>query len=221
MLFDQAEIMAWFASLAYSPALVYGAVALILTASSFGLPIPEEVTLVSVGFLAYTSMRPEQFPPPTPDAVPVNLNLLLLVTFFSVFLADTLVFFIGRFWGNKIRNKARFAKYVNSNAFQKAESWTTKYGAVMSGVFRFTPGLRFPGHMMCGMMGLPLWKFIAVDGTAALLSVPTQVWAVATYGDHILAYFKQIKIVLLILLLLTIIYFLIRRTAFVQKIFPR
>ena len=72
---------------------------------------------------------------------------------------------------------------------------------------------------MCGMFGLPLFMFIAVDGTAALLSVPTQVWLVATYGEHVLRYLKDFKIVLFSLLVAVAIVCFIRRTKIHKKIF--
>ena len=45
-------------------------------------------------------------------------------------------------------------------------------------------------------MGISLWKFALVDGLAALVSVPTQVYLVATYGEVILAKIKEFKLVL-------------------------
>jgi membrane protein DedA with SNARE-associated domain len=199
--FDQGELLAWFSAYAYQPFWVYGAIIVLMTASSFGLPVPEEVTLVSVGMLAFLASRPDRFPPPFEGAEPVSLHALLWVTFLAVFLSDFLVFFIGRVWGQRIRKSPRFHRYVNSEALLKIEKYMAKYGALMSGVFRFTPGLRFPGHLMCGALGVSVWKFCLVDGLAALVSVPTQVWLVATYGEYILDHFKQFKVVLFAALL--------------------
>lgn len=214
---DQVALFEWFASYAYEPLIVYSTIVFLLVASSFGLPIPEEVTLISAGLMAYIVMHPEMMDPPRPGAQPVSLYGLMLVTFLSVFLSDLLVFFIGRYGGRRLKNSRKFTNSIHSGAFLKAERWTKKYGAIMSGVFRFTPGLRFPGHMMCGMMGVPLWQFIAVDGTAALLTVPTQVWVVANYGDFILSYIKQFKIILLLIILTFVVVYLISKFSFVRK----
>jgi membrane protein DedA with SNARE-associated domain len=94
---------------------------------------------------------------------------------------------------------------------KKIERWTAKYGIWASGVFRFTPGLRFPGFWTCGMGGLPLWKFALVDGAAALLSVPTQVILVYYYGERILDFIKQIKVIVLIVLILILLLVGIRK----------
>jgi membrane protein DedA with SNARE-associated domain len=195
--FDVTSLLQWFSAYAYQPWLVYSAVLFLLTASSFGLPIPEEVTLVSVGLLAYLASQPDKFPPPYPGADPVNIYALMIVCFVAVFGSDALVYFIGKYGGRNLKKRPSWKKFFRSRAFRKAEVWTKHHGAIMSGVFRFTPGLRFPGHMICGMMGLPFWKFALVDGGAALLSVPTQVWFVANYGEEILAVMQKFKIYVL------------------------
>jgi len=209
--FDIASLLLWFSSHAYEPWLVYTVVFFLFTASSFGLPVPEEVTLVSLGLLAYTASQPDKFPPPYPGAEPVRLHTLMVVAFFSVFLSDTLVFLIGKFGGKRLKKNKKWKRFFRSRAFRRAEVWAKAYGAIMAGVFRFTPGLRFPGHMICGMMGLPFWKFGLVDGAAAVLTVPTQIWLVATYGEDILSLFKQFKIVIVAVIVVGLIVYFGRR----------
>ena len=217
MQFDVASMLQWFSQYAYEPWIVYAAIITLMTASSFGLPIPEEVTLVSVGLLAYLAKNPGKFPPPYPGATPVTVEALMVVTFLSVFLSDFFVFLIGKFGGKKLKQKERWKKFFRSRAFRKAEVWAKHYGPIMSGVFRFTPGLRFPGHLICGMMGVKIWQFILVDGLAALLSVPTQVWLVAHYGEEILRVFKQFKIAILCLLAIALIAYFARRYFLAKK----
>lgn len=211
MQFDVASMLQWLSQYAYEPWIVYTAIIVLMTASSFGLPIPEEITLVSVGLLAYLAKNPEKFPPPYPGAEPVTVEALMLVTFFAVFLSDFLVFCIGKFGGKRLKQSTRWKRFFRSRAFRKAEVYAKHYGPIMSGVFRFTPGLRFPGHLICGMMGVKAWQFTLVDGTAALLSVPTQVWFVATYGEEILGAFKQFKIAILSVLAVALLVYFARR----------
>ena len=107
-----------------------------------------------------------------------------------------LVFSIGRVFGGRISNSKRFGKYVDPRQNSKLNLLRTKYGAWACGIFRFTPGIRFPGHLSCGIIQIPYWKFALIDGGAALFSVPTQVILVAFYGEMTLTYFKQFKILL-------------------------
>ena len=154
-----------------------------MLASSFGLPIPEELVLVTAGLVAHIATDQVAHPPPYPEAVGVNVLTLAVVCFFAVFLSDLLVFLIGKYFGVKIIKSEFFLRRVDGDIFQKVNKWFKKFGAFACGIFRFTPGLRFFGHMSCGLLGIPLSKFILIDGLAILISVPTQVYLVATYGN--------------------------------------
>ncbi|MBS1197391.1 MAG: dedA protein [Proteobacteria bacterium] len=78
------------------------------------------------------------------------------------------------------------ARILTEERMYKVRAWTTRYGAWAAGAFRFMPGIRFPGQLACGLLHAPFRKFIAVDGAAALLSVPTQVFLVGYYGKEII-----------------------------------
>lgn len=211
MEFNEASLLAFFSQYAYEPLLVYGFITAFMFGSSFGLPIPEELTLVSAGLVAHMAMEPELYPPPYPGAEGINVITLCIVCFLAVFLSDLLVYFIGKLFGAKIVKTKFFQKRVAGASFDKINSWFHKYGGWACGIFRFTPGLRFPGHMSCGLLGIPVWKFGAVDGLAAMLSVPTQVYFVATYGKEILKHFKEFKLVLVGIFAVVLVVWLIRK----------
>ena len=212
------DIIQFFAQYAYEPTLVYSFIVLFMTASSFGLPIPEEMTLVSAGLVAYMARNPDLYPPPTPGAEGVNLTLLAIVCFVAVLGSDILIYFLGRLFGKKLIRTKFFNNNIGQARFNKINKIFQKYSYWACGLFRFTPGIRFPGHMSCGLMGIPLWKFITVDGIAALISVPTQVLLVAFYGDVILDKFKEFKLVLAgIVAALIIIWLLKKLYHFIQK----
>lgn len=180
----------WFQQWAHEPLKVYSVIVGMMVLSSFGFPVPEEVTLVSAGIIGYMSLQS-----PVTHEPKVQVEILALVCFFAVFLSDFLVFFLGRRLGGRVIRSRYFKRY--QKRLDQVVSWVKRYGIWAAGVFRFTPGLRFPGHFSCGMLGLSWVKFVAVDGAAALLSVPTQVLLVAYYGEEVLYYFKQFKFVIL------------------------
>jgi len=155
------------------------------------------MTLVSAGLVAYMARNPSLYPPPTPDAEGVNLTVLSVVCFLAVLGSDILIYFLGRFFGKKIIRTKFFNNNIGQARFNKINKLFQKYSFWACGLFRFTPGIRFPGHMSCGLMGISLWKFVTIDGIAALVSVPTQVLLVAFYGDVILEQFKKFKLILL------------------------
>lgn len=194
--FTMDSLMAFFSQYAYQPMFVYLFVTLFMLAASFGLPIPEELVLISSGLVAYIAQHPEEFPkypPPYPGAPGVDLITLCFVSFFAILGADTIVYLIGKIFGGKIIKTKFFQKQVAGEGFDRINRWFQKYGSLAAGIFRFTPGLRFPGHLSCGLLGLPLWKFILVDGLAALFSVPTQVYIFGTYGGVMLEKVTEFK----------------------------
>lgn len=198
--FSEAELVAFFSQYAHQPMLVYSTLILFMYASSFGLPIPEEVVLVSVGLIAYAGMQTQN------SEIAINPYTLAAVATFAVFSSDLVVYTLGRFFGGRFMNSNLGKRAIPAGARMKVDAWVAKYGIYAPAVFRFTPGIRFPGHLMCGALKLPLGKFIAVDGVAILVSVPTQIIAVAFYGGTILRYFKEIKVVALVALVGVIVY---------------
>lgn len=182
-----------FTHYAYQPYMVYGLIVLLMTASSFGLPIPEEFTLVTVGFIAYTARFPETYPPPTPNAVGINMYVLAIVSLIAVLSSDVLVYSIGRFFGKKLMSSNFFKKKVKQERFDKINLLFQKYSGFAIFGFRFMPGIRFPGHLTCGMTKVPLKKFLSIDGLAASISVPTQVLVVAIYGKVIISTISKYK----------------------------
>jgi membrane protein DedA with SNARE-associated domain len=195
--FSPDSLLAFFSQYAYQPMFVYGFIVCFMIASSFGFPVPEELVLISAGLVAYMSHNQLEFPPPYPGAQGVEIVTLCFVCFIAVLGSDCLVFFIGKFFGARIIKTKFFQKQVAGESFNKINLFFQKYGGLACGIFRFTPGLRFPGHLSCGLLGIPVWKFILIDSIVATLSVPTQVYFVATYGKVILDHLAEFKLYVL------------------------
>jgi membrane protein DedA with SNARE-associated domain len=207
MEFANDPIFQTLATYAYQPWIIYSLLILMMYLSSFGLPLPEEVTLLSAGFIAFMGNRPDLFPPPPGAGDPVNPYTLAVIAAFAVGSSDFLIYAIGRIWGTKVLDTKFVQRFLRADSRKKIEGFTQKYGALAVGIFRFTPGLRFAGHLLCGAFQLPAWKFLAVDTFVVLLSVPTQVLLIAFYGEEILTFLKTFKIVIFsILAVVGIIY---------------
>ncbi|MBO9665615.1 MAG: DedA family protein [Bdellovibrio sp.] len=196
---------------AYQPGTVYIALVGMMLLSAVGLPLPEEVTLISVGILAFMGANPQHFPPPYAGAPVVNVHTAAIIAFLAVFLSDFLIYTIGRIFGRKLLYHPRVHKMFPPHLMKRVEEWTHKYGTYACGIFRFTPGIRFPGHLACGMLHFPVWKFLLIDGLAALISVPTQIYLLAHYGEPILMKLRQFKLVVFAIIGLLLIYFLFKK----------
>ncbi len=207
---DPSAIEAFFLGYAYSPMHVYIGVVVFMCMSSLGFPLPEEVILVSAGFIAFMALHPADYPPPTPGAQGVDYITLSVVCFVAVLASDFIIYLLGKYFGVRLLKNKYFNKILSESNIAKIDKWYSKYGAYVCGIFRFTPGIRFPGHMSCGMMGVKWWKFILVDGAAALISVPTQVILVALYGKVILEKIKPFKMVFFGILAFIVIFYLFK-----------
>ncbi|UYL07693.1 DedA family protein [Bdellovibrio sp. SKB1291214] len=211
MEFANEPIFQWMSQFAYQPYTVYFALIGMMLLSAVGLPLPEEVTLISVGILAFMGAHPDHFPPPYPGAPVVNVHTAAIIAFFAVFLSDFLIYGVGRVFGRKLLYHPRVHKMFPPHLMKRVEEWTHKYGAYACGIFRFTPGIRFPGHLACGMLHFPVWKFLLIDGLAAAISVPTQIYLLAHYGEPILMKLRQFKLVVFGVIGLLLIYFLFKK----------
>ncbi|OQA34755.1 MAG: SNARE associated Golgi protein [Betaproteobacteria bacterium ADurb.Bin341] len=172
------------------PWLVYGIVFVAMYASSFGLPVPEEVTLLTVGFIAFMARHPDLYPGTLEAGEGIRLTTAALVCFVAVLSSDVIVYSLGRYCGPRILRTHYVARILTEERMYQVRKWTSRYGAWAAGAFRFMPGIRFPGHLACGLLHVPFQKFIAVDGMAALISVPTQVFLVGHFGKEIIHLIK-------------------------------
>lgn len=192
--FAHEPIFQWLAQYAYQPNFVYLAVFGMMLASGFGFPLPEEVTIVSVGILTYMGANPEMFPPPYPGAPVVHGYEAAVSTLIAVIFADFLVFTLGRVFGRKLLTKPAMKKVFSPNALDKINQWVHKFGIYAAFIFRFTPGIRFPAHIILGMSKFSAWQFCLIDGFAALISVPTQILLIYHFGEPILKTIHKFKI---------------------------
>lgn len=209
--FSEEAIFTWLSQFAYQPYMVYAALIAMMFMSAFGLPIPEEVTLLSVGLIAYMGANPMLYPPPVINAPVVHPLEAAVVATFAVFGADFLVYWIGRIYGRKLVHHPRMSRVFSPVLLKRAELFMRKYGMAATGLFRFTPGVRFPGHLLCGIMRMRAWKFALVDGLAVCISVPTQILLISHYGEAILGVIRQFKMAVFGVIGILIIVFVAHR----------
>ena len=207
MFFENIEqfLLHFLTSFAYDPFAFYGIIILIMTLATFGLPVSEEAVIISAALVTYMGAHPEIYPPPlfAIEAAqnPVRPTTTALVCFLSVFLSDLLVYMIGFIFRGKIINHPIFKKIISQKRKEKINSWVAKYGYFVSGMFRFTPGLRFIGYLTCGVVRIPIHKFILINGGVALFVVPSQVLIISIYGEAIISNLKIVAAALAFLFL--------------------
>ncbi|MBP6217171.1 MAG: DedA family protein [Oligoflexales bacterium] len=143
----------------------------ILVICGFGLPMPEDVVLITGGILSARHVT--EFWP------------TIFVTLAGVLLGDGVVFTIGKRIGPKIKQTRGFQWIVQEEREKKIMSWFNRYGDKVIFFARFAPGLRMPLFLTAGAYQVPTWKFFMLDGLAALISVPVWVWVGHFFGSNL------------------------------------
>ncbi|ASK27861.1 DedA family protein [Neisseria chenwenguii] len=141
----------------------YAAVFLVLLACGFGIPIPEDITLVAGGVISGLNYT--------------NAHLMVLVGLAGVLAGDGLMFAAGRIWGHKILKFKPIARVMTPKRYAQVEEKFEKYGNWVLFVARFLPGLRTPIYITAGISRkVSYLRFVLMDGLAALVSVPVWVY---------------------------------------------
>lgn len=191
--------MQFIAQYAHSPALIYTVISVLMLLSSFGLPLPEEVSIIALGLIIHMGKFPDLYPPPPGvEHQALNMYTAMVVCMLAIIVSDFLVYYIGKRFGDSPLLHRLFRRFLGEHSLERARTMVHKHRFWVPAIFRFTPGVRFPGHLSCGMMGISATTFLLADGLAALISVPTQIYLFATYGEVILSTIKEIKHYLLI-----------------------
>jgi membrane protein DedA with SNARE-associated domain len=141
----------------------YIAVFVMLLICGFGVPIPEDVTLVTGGVIAGLGHA--------------DVNTMFAVGMAGVLIGDGLMFILGRLYGQRIAQMPGFRKILTPERFASAQDAFQKYGKWVMFVARFLPGLRTPVFFSAGMshrVSFATW--FLMDGFAALISVPIWVY---------------------------------------------
>jgi membrane protein DedA with SNARE-associated domain len=168
-----ADAMEWFLQhlTNLSPASVYKFVAGVLLLCGLGMPIPEDLSLISGGYMAHLGV--------------VNVHKMFLVCFASVLGGDTMAFFLGRQFGRRILHWGPARRVFTARKQLRVRAYFRKYGPKVIFIGRFLPGLRFSIYFSAGTLHVRPSVFFVYDALAALLSVPVLVYLAWVFGDKI------------------------------------
>lgn len=141
----------------------YWAVFLILLLCGFGIPIPEDITLVSGGIIAGFGLA--------------DVHIMFVVGMAGVLIGDSTMFMLGHIFGERIIKFKPIRRLLPPRRFHQVQDKFARYGNRVLFVARFLPGLRTPIFITAGLSRqIPYWRFLLLDGCAALISVPIWVY---------------------------------------------
>ena len=155
------KIFSFFAGLSGIQA--YGLIFGVLFFCGMGLPVPEDITLISAGYLAGKGK--------------ISFAGAMIVGFVGVLIGDTILFTIGRKYGRRVFAWPGARRIFTPERVRKAEDKIQQNAKLICFTARFAPGLRAPVYLTAGVLKVPFRTFFFQDGLAALVSVPVWIWA--------------------------------------------
>lgn len=149
----------------------YVAIVGVLLLCGMGLPLPEEVPILTSGVLSRLGHLS-----PWPALFAVLLGVLA---------GDTAMFLLGRRWGVHLLEHRLSRMLLTRERQTKIAVYFQKYGAWIIFVARFLPGLRAPLFLTAGSLKVSFVTFFTMDGLAALLSIPLSFWVAYFFTDRL------------------------------------
>jgi membrane protein DedA with SNARE-associated domain len=150
----------------------------ILLLCGFGLPIPEDISLIAAGYFSWKPI--ELGGPPM-----LNVHKAFLVCLTAVLAGDTIAFFIGRRYGRRVLASNLARRYFTPRRQLRVRAYFRKFGSKVVLVGRFTPGLRFTIFFTAGTLHVRPAVFFIYNFAAAAFSVPLLVYTAWFFGSQI------------------------------------
>ncbi|HUA80709.1 MAG TPA: DedA family protein [Dyella sp.] len=141
----------------------YAAVFVALMLCGAGLPLPEDITLVAGGVIAGLGYA--------------NVHIMAGVTMVGVLLGDAGMFLLGHHFGVHMLQWRPIALLMPPRRYAQMQEKFERYGNRLMFFARFLPGMRTAVYITAGATHrVSFWRFLLLDGVAALISVPFWVY---------------------------------------------
>ncbi len=179
----------------------YFAVFGVLILCGFGLPVPEDISLVAGGVISALGNT--------------NEHIMFAVGMAGVLIGDAVVFTAGLTFGEKILQNRFVARIITPDRYDTVQRQFEKYGKWVVFMARFMPGLRTPIFLTAGVSKrVSFLRFFITDFLAAIISVPVWVY-LGFYGasnfDQLMTWVRQGQITIFLLLAVVIIGFVVKK----------
>ena len=149
-----------------------------------GLPLPEEILLLAVGYLCH------QYP----DRA--QLPLMMAWSGGAILTGDLLPYVGGRWFGVRLLRLRWLRFYVNKQRLARLDLWFRRRGDMVILIARFIAGLRVVAFFFAGSMRMSWQRFLFLDCLGIALIVPAFSWLGyrgAPYIEDIIAKVQQVE----------------------------
>jgi membrane protein DedA with SNARE-associated domain len=149
----------------------YAGLFLVLVLCGLGLPVPEDLALLTGGFLIHRGIT--QYP------------TTLAVSFVGVVAGDNSLFFLGRRFGTNLLKYVEFVRPRTLPRIERLKRFMDRHGHMAIFYARFLAGMRALVYVIAGSTGVSPGRFVVYDALGALISVPLAVSIGYFFGDQI------------------------------------
>lgn len=142
-------------ALASLESLSYGGIFLITFFSGYLVPVPEEIVLLSLGYLGSIGV--------------IHFGRAVIVAFLAILASDCLLFYLAR---HHNRYTKRLKARLETSRLGKSRLVSREHLSRTIFVLRFVVGLRFVGPVLAGSLNTRWLTFLLPDIAALLIYVP-------------------------------------------------
>lgn len=155
----------------------------LLIVCGLGVPIPEDIILISGGFIAQEAGHK-----------PWGMMLAGLI---GILLGDSVIYFLGRHFGESFAQRPFSRRFLTPERLERVRVLFRNHGEKMIIAARFMPGVRAVTFFTAGTTRVPYFHFILFDGLAALVSAPLWVYLGYRFGPKVVEWAHQFQAVLI------------------------
>jgi membrane protein DedA with SNARE-associated domain len=142
-----------------------------LLIAGLGVPIPEDLSLITGGYLAWHGDE--------------RLWLVILSCFVAIVAGDSALWLLGRRFGPSITQHKHLRHRLTPARLERVEGYFRRHGAKTIVVARFLAGARALFFLGAGAMRVPYWRFLLFDGFAAAISGTVWILVGKRFGSNI------------------------------------
>ena len=136
----------------------YAGIFIALFLAGLGVPLPEEVPVLTAGVLAHEQV--------------VRWWLALPVCVLGVLSGDTVLYWVGRHWGERVLAWRPVRRVLSREREETLKESYRRHGVKIVFTARHMMGLRAAAFLTAGIARVPFPRFLAADFAASMLGVP-------------------------------------------------
>ncbi|HUT14157.1 MAG TPA: DedA family protein [Thermoguttaceae bacterium] len=178
----------------------YLGIFLFMVSTGAGMPLPEEVAIITAGYWA------------SPEVAKLDPWPALGALLAGGLLGDCIMYWIGRHFGRAVVRRHRWwAHHMTTPREAKMEEMLDRHGLKVLFAARFMVGVRSPIYLSAGILRLPFRQFVICDLFAASIVISLFFWLSYFLGkpiaEQIVRIWELLVVIGVVVLVLVAIYY--------------